>query len=108
MRKVPKRLVARSDLLLAALAAAVAVLALAVTVVYRITVSEELRKQTATNCRDIETIKAAISGVLLDSKVEAMSRNSDPAIRRAIERYYARQLARFAPQDCPNLTGGAP
>lgn len=103
---MPRRLIAKSDLLLAALAAAIAVLALAVVVVYRITVSEELRRQTVTNCRDIETIKAAISGVLIDSKVAAMSRNPDPAIRKAIERYYARQLARFAPNECPNTTGG--
>lgn len=89
-------------LLFAASAAVLSVAALGLVLVYRTSVSEQFRKQTADNCRQIENLKTAITGVLVDSKLASLDRNTDPALRKAIEHYYTRQLARFAPDKCPN------
>jgi hypothetical protein len=96
----PRR--ANIRLVIASAAALLSVIALGYTIVYRITTTNELRKQTAVNCRQIENLKSAITGVLADSKTTSLNRTSDPAIRKAIERYYNRQFARFSPDPCPN------
>jgi len=96
----PRR--ANIRLIIASAAAFLSVVALGYTIVYRISTTNQLRKQTAINCRQIENLKSAISGVLIDSKITSLTRTADPAIRKAIEAYYDRQLARFAPDQCPN------
>jgi len=96
----PRR--ANIRLIIASAAAFLSVVALGYTIVYRISTTNQLRKQTAINCRQIENLKSAISGVLIDSKITSLTRTADPAIRKAIEAYYDRQLARFAPHQCPN------
>ena len=62
----------------------------------------QFREQTASNCRQIEILKVAITGVLIDERAGVLNDNPDPAIRKAVESYYARQIERFAPDDCPN------
>ena len=96
----PRR--ANIRLIIASAAAFLSVVALGYTIVYRISTTNQLRKQTAINCAQIENLKAAITGVLLDSKTRSLSRTADPAIVKAIESYYDRQFARFAPDKCPN------
>lgn len=98
------RIIRRSDLrvlFLAGLAAAMAMVALGLTLVFRTSQSEQFRRQTETNCRQVENLKTAITSVLIDGKTTALQRTQDPAIRKAIESYYDRQLARFAPDSCP-------
>lgn len=89
-------------LVIASAAALLSVIALGYTIVYRITTTNELRKQTAVNCRQIENLKGAIADSLIDSRDTSLGRAADPAIRKAIEQYYERQLARFSPDQCPN------
>lgn len=96
----PRRSSAR--LILAAVAALTSVVALGFTLVYRINTTEQFRQQTADNCRQIENLKSAITAVLIDSKITSLARATDPALKKAIENYYARQFARFAPNQCPN------
>lgn len=96
----PRR--ANIRLILASVAALLSVAALGLTLVYRINTNNQLRKQTVSNCQDIENLKAAITGVLIDSKITSLNRAADPAIRKAIEQYYGRQLDRFSPDQCPN------
>lgn len=100
----PMRIIRRPDLrvlFLAGIAAAMATVALGLTLVFRTSQSEQFRRQTAVNCRQVENLKTAITSVLVDGKVTALQRNQDPAIRKAITSYYDRQLERFAPDSCP-------
>ena len=89
-------------LFLASLAALLSLAAIGLSVAWRIHTSNEIREQTVTNCRQIEVLKVAITGVLIDERAGVLNDNPDPAIRKAVESYYARQLARFSPDDCPN------
>lgn len=92
----------RIKLLGAGVIASLAVLALGITLVYRANASDTLRRQTAINCRQVENLKQAISLVLLDARARALGRTSDPAVQKALEEYYDRQVARFSPDSCPN------
>ena len=97
----PRR--ANIRLLIASAAALLSVIALGYTIVYRIDTTNQIREQTVINCRQVENVKVAITGVLVDAKIRALSvAPVDPAIRKALESYYGRQLARFAPDECPN------
>jgi len=89
-------------LFLASLAALLSLAALGTSIAWRVNTTNTFREQTVSNCRQIENLKVAITGVLADSLTESLNRNPDPAIQKAIQNYYARQLARFAPDECPN------
>lgn len=111
---MPKRLLnlfgdnveGRFKLLAGAVVAALSLIAVGSVMVYRFHMNERMREQTAENCMNIETLKAAVVGMLEDAEVASLRSSRDPAIRKAIEAYYNRQVLRFAPQDCPTRTGG--
>lgn len=92
----------RFKLLGAAVVAAIAVVALGFTLVYRINVSNQFREQTRSQCRQIEALKEAITAVLLDGRgnIVARKRQFSPAQYRYALRYYDRQLARFQRKEC--------
>lgn len=93
-------------LILAAASAVLALAAVGFMLVHRTSVSETFRAQTSTNCAELEKIKAQIRGVFQESLESARQRSVrgeiDAAQWRLIQDYYGRQLARFAPIDCPN------
>ncbi len=89
-------------LMIASTAAAMSLIALGLTFTWRVTTSNQFREQTASNCRQIELLKVAITDVLVDERNGVLKESPDPAVREAVQSYYDRQLARFAPDDCPN------
>jgi len=103
---MPMRLVRNHELrllIIAAVAAAVSVVALSVSIVVRSNQTEQFRKQVATDCVALEAIKEQIRGVFEDNKEAVRSRAIlTPRQKAAFTRYYNRQLARFAPNDCPS------
>lgn len=102
----PMRLVRRPELralTIAALAAALALAALGLTLVFRTNQGEQYRRQTEANCLAIERLKATIRGTFHDARARAFS-NPDlsPAVRTAVLAHYDRELARYAARACPH------
>lgn len=98
--------VGRRGIVVLAVCAASAVLSLAAmggTLVYRANVSDEFRQHTSEQCHAIESLKAAIRLVFQDNLTDIERRRTtiDPAQYRIARDYYQRQLARFAPAQCP-------
>lgn len=89
-------------LLLAAVAASLSLLALTSLLVYRTSVSQELKDQSLANCESIETLKAAIRMGLIDQRDTVLHRTSgtDPSVEAATRAYYQRAIARYAPTEC--------
>jgi uncharacterized protein YcfL len=92
----------RFKLLGAAVVAALALVALAVTLVYRINVTQQIRGQSVQQCRQIEALKDAISSVLRDGRANVVARHHklSPAQYQYALSYYDRQLDRFRPKEC--------
>lgn len=101
----PTRLLKRAELrpfTIAAVAAAVAIVALCLTLIVRTNQGEQYRQQTAANCQAIEDIKTRIRGTFQDARRRVAQRTDiDPAQRAAALAYYDRELERYAATDCP-------
>lgn len=95
-------LAGRFKLLGAAVVAAIAVVALGVTLVYRINVSQRFREQTTEQCLQIEALKDAITAVLLDGRANVIARKAQlsPQEYQYALTYYQRQINRFQPKEC--------
>lgn len=92
----------RFKLLGAAIIAAMSLVTLGFTLVYRVDTSERFREQTVDNCRKIEELKAAITDVFEDGRARLVSRRDelDPNVYRESLAYYDRQLERFKRKEC--------
>lgn len=95
-------LAGRFKLLGSAVVAAVAVVALGVTLVYRINTADRFEETSRHQCRQIEALKEAITGVLRDGRARVEARRDDlsPAQYRTSLDYYDRQISRFRPKEC--------
>lgn len=102
---MPVRLLRRHDLrvlLLSGVAAALATVALGLTLVVRTNQSEQYRQQTAENCQALERLKGLIRGTFQDGRKRAETNPAlDPGARAALLAYYDRQLHRYRAEDCP-------
>lgn len=102
----PTRMLRRSDLralLVAGVAAALASVALGLTIIVRTNQGEEFRRQTSTNCQAVEKLKARIRDTFQDGKERAEHNLAlDPVQRAAVLAYYDRELERYAADDCPS------
>ena len=89
-------------LLAVAVAAALSVVALGITVVERVQNEQDFAMQTHQNCMAIENLKAAITEVLEDGRDRVIARRADldNASFQESMRYYDRQLRRFQPRRC--------
>ena len=89
-------------LLLVAVAAAVSVVAIGVTLIERIRIENQFQDQATRNCLAIEDIKAAITDVFHDGRSRIVERRAelDPAAYRDSLAYYDRQLERFKRKEC--------
>jgi hypothetical protein len=89
------------NLLFSAAAAAMAVLALGVMMVYRASVTQQFRQQAAANCKAIETLKKAIRDGLAEREaIAAKQPELDVASIAAIHAYYQHAIGRYAPTEC--------
>ncbi len=89
-------------LLIAAVIATLALASLGAVLIYRVTTGQQFREQSSQNCMAIEAIKGAITLVLNDSLTAVENRPDLSAAQLvAVRAYYKKQLARFAPADCP-------
>lgn len=92
-------------LLLAACAAsaALSLIAMGATLIYRASVGDEIRRQTQAQCQALEAVKSAIRLVFKDNLVSLEQRRGmiDPSQYRIAHDYYVRQLERFKPESCP-------
>lgn len=102
----PTRIVRRPDLrvlTIAALAAIISVCALGLTLIARTNQGEQYRKQTAANCRAVESLKTRIRDTFKDAQARAASNpNLPPSVRKSVLAYYDRELARYAARPCPH------
>lgn len=101
----PRRLLLRENrvLTIAGIAAALSIIALCVLLVGRVTVNQRFQEQTATNCQSIEELKGTIRATFMEAQARALERdNLDAAQLRAIHNAYDKELARYAPEECPN------
>lgn len=91
----------------AAVVACISMVALGVTVVYRFDTAHQLRVQTVNNCQSIEQLKMAISDVFREGRARLRERQPELTLSEYLRMsdYYRRQLARFAPHQCPTLKG---
>ena len=90
-------------LLIAGTAAAIAIAALCGLLVARATTQQQFRQQTTDNCEAINDLKAAIRDTFMDARDRALSTPGiDAAQRVAINAAYAKEIARYKADDCPN------
>lgn len=90
-------------LTIAGAAAALAIIALCLLLVVRTSTNTQFQRQTAANCMSIESLKATIRATFLEAQTRAAGRRDfDAAQRAAVDAYYDRELARYAPKDCPD------
>lgn len=85
-----------------AVSATLALIAMGATLVYRTTLSNELKVQTARQCQALESVKSAIRLVFTDqlAALERRKATVDPSAYRIAHDYYQRQLDRFKPTTC--------
>ena len=73
-------------LFLASLAALLSLAALGTSIAWRVNTTNTFREQTVSNCQQIEVLKVAITGVLIDERARVLNNNPDPALRKAVEK----------------------
>lgn len=89
-------------LAVSAVLALMALMALCLVLLIRTNQTQEFKEQTTKNCQQINLLKASVRAAIDESQRVAMERQSlDGDQRRFIVEYYARQRARFNPDECP-------
>lgn len=86
-----------------AASAALSLVAMGATLIYRASVGDEIRRQTHEQCQALEAVKSAIRLVFKDNLValEQRRKTMDPSQYRIAHDYYVRQLERFKREQCP-------
>jgi hypothetical protein len=90
-------------LTIAGMAAALAIIALCLLLVWRTQSAQTFREQSAANCQAIEQIKTSIRETFMVSLHRQLERdNLDAAERATIRKSYEEELSRYAPVECPS------
>ena len=101
----PMRILRRPHLrllLLAGVAAALASVALGLTLVVRTNQAEQYRRSSSDTCMSVERLKGRIRETFQDARDRVARRSEiDDAQRAAVLAYYDRELARYAANECP-------
>jgi len=89
-------------LFVAGVAAALASVALCLTLVVRTNQAEQYRRSASDTCMSVEKLKGRIRDTFRDGRYRvATSTTIDPAQRAAALAYYDRELKRYAAAECP-------